>query len=200
MPGEFLKLRLTRRGDKKSIIQNVTVPAEGSAPLNIYYNIPAPEPEKDPVILVFKISVINEEKGLLLKKFEIKIDNVMTVLYAVFIDPSAYASDIIGMRSENDDGVMAGEIVKEGKVKVVLGSSFVETYQPLKPNGFLKVDGVVVSSLKNNGYNGIVGVQGQKLQLLSSRSSSFRVARGIPNWPSSREGWTQCLQCKTANR
>ena len=115
-------------------------------------------------------TTIESSNGLTLKEFTVRGSKLSTKLYAVIIDPAKFKVKIAGFSKENKSGVSPlGLIANEG-VKVVLGSGFVKNFYPITPNGFLKVNNKLVSELKREGYNGIVGSKNNELQLLRSVS------------------------------
>jgi exopolysaccharide biosynthesis protein len=134
---------------------------------------------------ISKTSVIQRQNGLELKKFEISGGNMNTTIYAAIIDQALYSPTILGKSKSNPDGIRPAAIMEQANsdVKVILGSGFVENFNRLTPNGFLKVDGEIISELKNNGDNGIAGVRNERLQLIPSSSSLGTLRGGFQTGP-----------------
>jgi uncharacterized protein YigE (DUF2233 family) len=131
------------------------------------------------VLLVLSLSetkVFAQEKtiassdGLILKEFTIRDSKISTKIYAVIIEPVNIKVKIAGFSKENKSGVSPLALIDNAEAKIVLGSGFVKSFYPITPNGFLKLRNKVIVDLKKEGYNGVVGTKGNKLQLLRSNS------------------------------
>src|SRR5688572_5927544 len=111
-------------------------------------------------------------RGYIHKKYSIQSRSINTTLFVTIIDPSAVRVKIEGLTKRYSNGRRAMEVAKAG-AKVVLGGGFMTSFYPIVPNGFLKIDGTIMSGLKEKGYNGLAGVKRGKLSLLTSSPESI---------------------------
>lgn len=79
-------------------------------------------------------------------------------LKIVLIDQAQYRASVFGITQKRQTGVTALELVLDNGAAVALGSGFVTSFSPLIPNGFLKIEGRVISKVNTKGYSGIIGV------------------------------------------
>lgn len=124
------------------------------------------------------------ESGLEFREYWIDLGGSSIVLYAAIIEPSYYTANIAGISREVQGGVVPIELIeRQPSAKVLLGSGFVESFQPLVPNGFLKIDARVVSPVKRLGYNGIVGIVNNTLTLMPAQGDISRLNAGFQTGP-----------------
>jgi len=127
--------------------------------------------------------VISENRGYVLKKFVVHQNAINTIIYAAIIDPKTIRVKIEGLTEKYSSGRRAIEVGRTG-AKVVLGGGFMSSFYPIIPNGFLKIDGTVITALKVKGYNGLAGVKEGVLSLLSANSlSATQVDEGFQTGP-----------------
>lgn len=79
-------------------------------------------------------------------------------LKIVILDQKRFQASVFGITSKRQNGMTPLEVVLDSDATIALGSGFVTSFSPLIPNGFLKIEGKVISKVKRGGYNGILGV------------------------------------------
>lgn len=168
---------------------NATAPSQGhmdsarAGDVSIYLNYPKRPPDPQDRYLVEQ-SVLDEYEGARLKEISVK-GKLNTTFVVAIIDPVRDSASIIGMKDKASRGIHPMRFVRDNpNVRVLFGSGFVETFNPLVPNGFLKIDNQVVNELKTQGYNGIAGAsRNGNLELLPSRSRLDALTGGFQTGP-----------------
>lgn len=107
-----------------------------------------------------------------LKEITINQADIRAKIYLVVIDPNKMKSKIYGLTKNYPSGRSSIGLINNESIQIIIGSGFVQNYFPLEPNGFLKIDGITINSLKDRGYNGIIGVKNSKL-ILTNHSSQL---------------------------
>lgn len=79
-------------------------------------------------------------------------------LKIVVVDQRVLRAGVHGLTPKRQNGMTPMEVVLDSKAIIALGSGFVSSFSPLMPSGFLKIEGRVISNLKREGYNGVLGV------------------------------------------
>lgn len=139
-------------------------------------------------------------ESLKLKEFRISSSKISTNIYVVIMEASSTKVKVAGFSKENKSGVSPIGIINTSNAKVVLGSGFVKSFYPITPNGFLKIDNKLINELKTSGYNGIVGSQNNKLQLLRSNSAGINTLKdGFQTGPILIEGGVVKFKPTTQN-
>lgn len=137
----------------------------------------------EPDTTVFIPRIIHSQEDFQLKDYKL-LGLVNTTIHLAILDPSSYRAEVLGMNDDQPKGIVPEEVAGEDRsVTVLLGSGFVESFSPLTPNGFLKVKGQVINELKRQGYNGVVGVRKDNLELLSSTSQLYALDGGFQTGP-----------------
>ncbi len=106
-----------------------------------------------------------QQKGFVVRSASVEGSIKTTIWYAV-ISPDLMKARIAGYTPNNLSGMSAIRALADGKAKVVLGSGFVKSYFPLMPQGFLKMDGHIISKASNSDYTEIIAIKNGKVLIM----------------------------------